>query len=554
MYYRTPCPDKIFFAKMSSNNISGSRATPPLLPPDSPGSSVSSRLQEEYSELLKHVVMSATTEGDLDLRLNIDSQLEEHQTGNSGAVTPTPHTDKDHHVLTPRSQCDQKVPTPRGENFVTMSKIVQNINKNHPEHEDGSQNSENDESDTNNSSHALSVLTDSTVMDFSQKLDGWLGVLKTSILGEISAATLLMLQNQKEQQEKEMRDVISDKQRLEREVNRLSELVATCEQSMSRKDTLLDNLTHGLAKQRDRTKAAQCFFNWRVEMLDASREKFCEKIAILHHEKQLMQRVLKGWFGQVQTRWRTHVERKCQDQAQGVCRQLSQDYEAKIASLNNTVSELQRKVYSLQAEREQYADSVKKAFMRGVCALNMEAMSAFSPDDPGAAGNGEESTFMEGISTDTFFQDATSSDFKHERLHTASLPYKQHQLENNSSNQLSLAPEAVQMHALPTVQRSLSPQPKARMKKEKLKTKSSALGSLQGQVLAPPMASIVVERHQPVTKQTVGKATASRYPKQTTSEVRSAPSSLPASAASSNQIFKPLAGQTVRQNNFKVVE
>ena len=66
--------------------------------------------------------------------------------------------------------------------------------------------------------------------------------------------------------------LVSDKQRLEREVNRLSELVATCEQSMSRKDTLLDNLTQGLAKQRDRTKAAQCFFNWRVELLDASRE------------------------------------------------------------------------------------------------------------------------------------------------------------------------------------------------------------------------------------------------------------------------------------------
>ena len=35
----------------------------------------------------------------------------------------------------------------------------------------------------------------------------------------------------------------------------------------------------------------------------------------------------------------------------------------------------------LQAEREQYEENMKKAFMRGVCALNMEAMTMFSNEN-----------------------------------------------------------------------------------------------------------------------------------------------------------------------------
>ena len=38
----------------------------------------------------------------------------------------------------------------------------------------------------------------------------------------------------------------------------------------------------------------------------------------------------------------------------------------------------------LHAERERYEETMKKAFMRGVCALNMEAMSMFQEaEQPG---------------------------------------------------------------------------------------------------------------------------------------------------------------------------
>ena len=49
--------------------------------------------------------------------------------------------------------------------------------------------------------------------------------------------------------------------------------------------------------------------------------------------------------------------------------------------LNASIASLEQKVCFLQQERGQYAEQVRKAFMRGVCALNMETMSAFGPDE-----------------------------------------------------------------------------------------------------------------------------------------------------------------------------
>lgn len=42
-----------------------------------------------------------------------------------------------------------------------------------------------------------------------------------------------------------------------------------------------------------------------------------------------------------------------------------------------TIEKAQSEICRLRLEREQYEDSMKKAFMRGVCALNMEALSMF---------------------------------------------------------------------------------------------------------------------------------------------------------------------------------
>lgn len=49
----------------------------------------------------------------------------------------------------------------------------------------------------------------------------------------------------------------------------------------------------------------------------------------------------------------------------------------------------QAEIQRLHMEREQYEDSMKKAFMRGVCALNIEALSMFNTGEVGRFDRGE---------------------------------------------------------------------------------------------------------------------------------------------------------------------
>ena len=49
---------------------------------------------------------------------------------------------------------------------------------------------------------------------------------------------------------------------------------------------------------------------------------------------------------------------------------------------------LQTEVTRLLNEREQYEGTMKKAFMRGVCALNLEALNIFQENDNGPESSG----------------------------------------------------------------------------------------------------------------------------------------------------------------------
>ena len=52
-----------------------------------------------------------------------------------------------------------------------------------------------------------------------------------------------------------------------------------------------------------------------------------------------------------------------------------------VWQLDEALEASRTEVTRLHAEREHYEETMKKAFMRGVCALNMEAMTMFQDGD-----------------------------------------------------------------------------------------------------------------------------------------------------------------------------
>eukprot|EP00058_Branchiostoma_floridae_P005653 XP_002591141.1 hypothetical protein BRAFLDRAFT_105512 [Branchiostoma floridae] len=121
--------------------------------------------------------------------------------------------------------------------------------------------------------------------------------------------------------------------------------------------------------------------------------------------------------------------------------------------LNEALEAARSEMTRLHGERDQYEETMKKAFMRGVCALNLEAMSMFHQGEQGGS---------------------SAAQKLGSRTITAKVTAKQ---KGPQLGQAGKGPGSV------------------------------AMG------LAPPMSSVMVERHHPVTQQTIGHATADRYPR-----------------------------------------
>ncbi|GFN73605.1 centrosomal protein poc5 [Plakobranchus ocellatus] len=610
---------------MSDDGASADRSSPPILPPESPGSSVSTRMQEEYTELLKFALTSGVQ----------DMQEEAETVGEHF----NPVLSVSSNLMQEEEKNEDQSPAPPGASF--SADTVENTNSNNIYHDSSNESpAPFVDPDTNTSYLGPSTSHVTFAPDLTEmgdKLDTLLGALKADILAELSKSMVKSLVSQKKNHEQEIKDLVSEKQRLEREATRLGEQVAAYEQSLARKETLVDNLTQALQVSKDQVKMAKIFYTTRAQVADQQRlnfaeklaarhheqqlvqrvmrawfgqiqtrwrtrvqkaceeqaravcgqlsqdyeekirKNFAEKLAARHHEQQLVQRVMRAWFGQIQTRWRTRVQRACEEQARAVCGQLSQDYEDKIKKLNTTIESLEERVSFMQQERGQYADQVRKAFMRGICALNMETMSAFGPEedlnlDP-ATGHSQPKTVPTGPAS---YQDEDDQNYNHNAntnlsAHPVSAPeshlgdklatihhhQQQQQREPRSlpsvsdmqvtagvidSGTVGIQPRSLPTFAHKTKSKSTKSKSRPGTAPSSAPTRHSARPggvTSQGQPLAPPMASVVVERHNAVTKQTLGKATAVRYPKHSSGSVsKSQPSSL------LGQTFKPLAGQT----------
>ncbi|NXR48724.1 POC5 protein, partial [Hippolais icterina] len=200
---------------------------------------------------------------------------------------------------------------------------------------------------------------------------------QTNILTELKNWKHNLIQHHKLQMKQEKEKHATHVKQLQNEVENLKELLHTYEISISRKDEVITNLTHALEKQKDRVELMRSFTLWRIQHAKAKQEEYAIRMADKHFQTALVKKVWAAWRSVAEERWKDNVAKACQLRAEDVCVQLTNDYEAKIAELTATVEQTKAEILRLHSERDQYEDTMKKAFMRGVCALNLEAMTMF---------------------------------------------------------------------------------------------------------------------------------------------------------------------------------
>ncbi|NWR89581.1 POC5 protein, partial [Furnarius figulus] len=200
---------------------------------------------------------------------------------------------------------------------------------------------------------------------------------QTNILAELKNWKLSLTEHYRLQVKQETEKHVAHVKQLCNEVENLKELLHTYEISIARKDEVITNLSQALEKEKERVELMRKFTLWRIQHVKASQEEYANRLADKQFRTTLMKKVWAAWRSLNEMKWKDKVARACQLRAEDVCVQLTNDYEARIAELTANLEQTKAEIVRLHSERDQYEDTMKKAFMRGVCALNLEAMTMF---------------------------------------------------------------------------------------------------------------------------------------------------------------------------------
>ncbi|XP_075397302.1 centrosomal protein POC5 isoform X2 [Tenrec ecaudatus] len=375
---------------------SDEKLSPPVLPHDSDrGSSVSSELQEEYEELLRYAIVTP----------NIESSAlqSSHLKGEAASDVRVPAVTDD--VLHNQEQpvvketgmdvgnaCDLNVSIRTKTDG--LSPVSAPRKPTHPVMDFFSSHLLDDSSSPASiSSHATDLhevvvnnflISDENLQKMENVLDLWSSGLKTNVISELSKWRLNFVDWHRMEMRKEKEKHAAHFKQLYSQIDDLKELQKAYEVSIGRKDEVVSSLSRAIGKQKERTELMRTFFHWRVGHIKSRQDIYESKLADQHFQRTLLKKVWKAWHSTIQRQWKEVVERACQARAEEVCVQISNDYENKIAMLSGALENAKAEIQRMQHEKEHFEDSMKKAFMRGVCALNLEAMTMFqSRNDAG---------------------------------------------------------------------------------------------------------------------------------------------------------------------------
>lgn len=386
-------------------------STPHVSDVDSPGSSVSSSLQREYEELLKYAVVTPK----IQVRTNVYDQSAPVKdsvnpstisTETKSSVSSSSSSTSTNSVITrsgesvevslldAKEDVKQLPSTPslkvslQGQGSLARDSLLRQetssaaIKTPEVEHESSSGSPE----ESPDTPPSASPVIDADLARMEALLDNWCLDLKRNVLAEFAQCKMGLFEKQRQLLLQEKRRHGAELNKLLNEMESQKELLHTYELTLEHKDSIVSNITNAIQKQKERNEMLRAFTFWKLRHCDERRESFASKLARRHYNHVLQSRAWSAWRSVIESRWKQRVEKACQAKAQDVCVKLTEDYENRLQTATRELEVARNEIARLHAERDQYEETMKKAFMRGVCALNLEAMSMFREGEEGGRG------------------------------------------------------------------------------------------------------------------------------------------------------------------------
>ena len=125
------------------------------------------------------------------------------------------------------------------------------------------------------------------------------------------------------------------------------------ENSLSRKDKIIQNLVNSIKKLKSKLELTKSLNNWQNEVVDKKRlvkiqfysnfrsnltsdlfQDFCDKLAQAHYEKKLASKAIQCWKKNYATTMTDTIEKFCKDKAENTTRKYLEEYENRLENVN----------------------------------------------------------------------------------------------------------------------------------------------------------------------------------------------------------------------------
>ncbi|KAJ3299537.1 Centrosomal protein poc5 [Borealophlyctis nickersoniae] len=227
------------------------------------------------------------------------------------------------------------------------------------------------------SSLRLDVDLDAT--KFGESLEKWTGLMRKAILADFVDAKTDLAHRHALLIERARNEVSDQLAAVNAELRDAKTVLEGYEAKVAAKERLVDSALTYLEEKRKGATLAMFMSRWRVKYADRRRLNISMRLAERHCNRVRARKAVFAWQRVTGVSWRRVVEKRIRVEAEKSMESLAEQYEKRIADLTSQLSATLTRLHATELDRARAQEDMKKAFMRGVCALNMEAMSMFRP-------------------------------------------------------------------------------------------------------------------------------------------------------------------------------
>ncbi|GMH39831.1 hypothetical protein BSKO_07735 [Bryopsis sp. KO-2023] len=225
---------------------------------------------------------------------------------------------------------------------------------------------------------------------FSGKLDKHVRALKKDM-------TSFFVEARNRQKSRSRNELVSERNKFDRalgtkqeEILLLQEEASVAKKSIKSLYSTLSRFAEALARANDNKRVARkmvlCFHKWKEFAAKEIHIRRMLKKALWYYDSEfLKRRVVNSWKEWARSEQRQHAKERAQNRIDLAREEIETEYRTKLNCMEEEMSVLRVRLEEEGRARDLLEEDMKQAFMRGVCALNLEALSVMKRGVPPGA-------------------------------------------------------------------------------------------------------------------------------------------------------------------------